>query len=656
MTEKENKILREAQERLRKCEEDDSENRRMALSDLEFTAVEGAQWPQHIRAERDAENRPCLTINKMPVFVDQVVGDQRMNRPSVKVIPVDSRGDKEVARILGGWIKHVQQISRADVAIDHAFEHAVTCGYGAFRVVTKYVSDQVFEQDVFIEKIDNALAVYWGPHTEYDCSDAMYCFVVSEIDREEFRQKYDVEPIPYSGGDSRYSESWSAKDKIRIVEYYVKEATKKTIYLLADGRVVDKLMDGDIEERRRIVNSYKIKWYLLHGGGILEEKVWAGRKYIPVIPVWGKELNVGGKRVIRGLIRNAKDPQRMYNYWQSCDTELVALQPKSPYMITPKQIEGHEQMWNNAHKHNKPYLLVNADKEMPHWPKRETPPQVSTAMVEKLKESDQEMRDTVGLQKASLGMQSNERSGVAIRERKKEGDIGTFAFVDNLARSVEHMGRILVDVAPSVLDTQRVIRLGLDNGEYEFREVNVEAPDGSVLHDLSIGSYDVVVTVGPSFTTQRTEANESMREFIQYYPEAAPVIGDLYAKSMDWPGSDELSQRLEFLIPPEIRQAIAAKKAAQEGRTVQPPTGTSSEPSPEQQAVAQDMEFKQKEFEMKMKEWEFKLKQEEARLEGLRLQNDLSSKEKVRQYLEELKKEEEDEDENSSKPSKSAEK
>jgi hypothetical protein len=643
--EQEQKILKEARERLKKAMDDDSENRRMAKEDLEFVAVVGSQWPADVKAFRTGSMRPCLEINKMPVYIDQVVGDQRMNRPSIKVVPVDSAGDPKVARIFGGWIKHVQDISKSDVAIDHGFEHAVTCGYGALRVVTKYVSDNAFEQEAYIQKIDNALAVFWGKHSEYDCSDAMYCFIVSDMDREEFKEKYGEEPLPFDAADSQYIEGWATKDTVRLAEYFVKEPVTKTIYLLESGEVVEKVPEGQKEVRKRKVEGYKIIWRLLAGNKVLEEKDWPGKKYIPVIPIWGKEFNVAGKRYIRGLIRNSKDSQRMLNFWHSVNTEVVTMQPRVPYLVTPKQISGHEAQWDNLHAVNYNYLLVNFDEKAPGWPKREAPPQASSAMVEATREADQDIRDTMGLQRASLGMQSNERSGKAIIERKKEGDVGTYAFVDNLARSIEHLGRVLVDVAPSVLDTERVVRLGLANGEYEQEAVNVEDPTtGKILNDLSVGTYDIVVTVGPSFTTQRTEAAQSMQQFIQYYPGAAPLIGDLYAKAMDWPGSEEVSQRLEFLLPPEIKTKLAAEAAKKVGgEGPPPPEPPTPPPSPEQQMQMQEAQMALQESQLKLQEMQLKVEQEKEKLKGLMIKNEMEvvqSKEGIKKLIDEIAMEE----------------
>jgi hypothetical protein len=616
-SEKDKKILKEIQDRLQKAKDDDFENREMALDDLKFVGIEGAQWPEDVKAARTSEGRPCLTINKMSTFIDQVVGDQRMNRPTIKVIPVDSNGDIETARILGGWIKHVENISKADIAVDHGFEQTVTCGYGALRVVTKYVNGISNDQDAYIEKVENALAIYWGKSSEYDRSDAKYCIIITDMDRDEYEEKYDREPMEFNTLNSNYVEGWCTKDTVRLAEYFVKVPKKEKFYFLDDGRAVKKVEKGDIVISDRIVESYDIKWYLVDGGNILERNDWVGKKYIPIIPIWGKELNVGGKRVIRSLIRNAKDSQRMYNYWNSVDTEVITLQPRVPYFVTAKQISGNEGMWNESNKKNYPYLIVNPDKDAPGWPKREMPPQASSGMIERIQNTDQEMRDTVGLQKASLGMQSNERSGRAIIERKKEGDTGTFAFIDNLSRSIEQVGRVLIDIAPGILDTERVVRLGLVDGSQEFVGINKEVTIGGIsqiLNDISVGTYDIVVTVGPSFSTQRTEARQSMQEFIQYYPNAAPFIGDLYAKAMDWPGAEEVSERLAFLLPSEVKEAKALKEAKQSGEL--PPTPPPPPPPPPEEILAlEQSKLKLQEGEIKLQEGKIKLQEEAIGLE-----------------------------------------
>lgn len=617
-TEKKAKILREAKDRFRIASDYDRHNRIAAYEDMEFIANERSQWPENIRKDRELANQPCLVINKLPVFIDQVVGDQRQNRPSIKVIPVDSNDDINTARILGGWMRHVQSISKSDIAIDHGFEHAVACGYGAVRVITDYISDMTTDQEAYIKKIDNALAVYWGPCSEYDCSDAMYCFVVSnDMSKEEFEEKYKEQPVDFAS-DSMFVEY--SKDTVRLAEYFVKEPMYTTIYQLSDGTIVKKLEEGQTYVKKRDVKSYKIMWYLLSGDSVLDYKEWPGKKYIPIIPIWGKEFNVGGKRYVRGLIRNAKDVQRMYNYWSSIDTEVVALQPRNPYFVTPEMIQNHQTMWDEAGKKNRFYLLFDPDRNFPGGPKREAPPQLSSALTQKIATTDQEMRDVVGLQKASLGMQSNERSGAAIRERKQEGDTGTFAFIDNLSRSIEHVGRVLLDIAPTILDTERIIRLGLDDGEFEFDAVNVQSSAG-IINDLSVGTFDVVVTTGPSFATQRSEARQSMQEFIQYYPAAAPLIGDLYAKAMDWIGAEEFAERLTEVLPPAIKLKVALKKAKRNGASQEELEAIQAQFSGQQSNPVEESKVLISQIEVEIEK--IKLLQEQEKLKALQIKNQL---------------------------------
>jgi hypothetical protein len=454
------------------------------------------------------------------------------------------------------------------------------------------------------------------------------------MDKDEYEEKYDADPVPFNYADSQYVAGWATKDTVRLAEYFVKEHKTKDLYMLQDGTIVEKLEPGQEYTRHRKADSITIMWYLLSGNKVIDYKEWAGKKYIPIIPFWGKEFNVGGKRIVRGLVRNGKDSQRMYNYWQSCDTEVVALQPRSPYMLTPKQIEGHETMWNTAGKKSNFYLLVNADKDVAGaFPQRQAPPQASSAMVEKISMADQDMRDTMGLQKAALGMQSNERSGAAIRERKQEGDTGTFAFVDNLARTLEYLGRVLVDIAPVILDTERMVRLGLDGGKFDFDAVNVKGPDGKILNDLSVGTYDIVVTVGPSFSTQRTEARQSMQEFIQYYPQAAPIIGDLYARSSDWPGAEEFADRLEEILPPEIKAKVKAKRAKEEGT---PPEEVEQPQAPPPDPI---MVMKVQQEEAKLKEAQLQVAQEAEKLKALQIKTtyiEAQSKESVMKMVDEI--------------------
>ena len=554
-------FLRDAREQYRQGQEAETETRELAYEDLEFFG--GKQWPDDILSRRDAKGRPSLTINRLATFVDRIVGDQRQNRPSIKARPVDNHADPEVADVIEGLIRNIESVSNADIAYDTAYEYAVICGMGFFRITTDYADEDTFEQDIRIEPIYNPFSVTFDPGAvKYDRSDAQYAFVDDVITRAEFERRFPkAQVVSFDESRSGDIQDWFiSKDKVRIAEYWYKEPVKRKIYQLSNGIVKweEDLKPGDDPVKDRVVDTFRIYRAVISGVEILEGPyLWPG-KYIPIIPVWGRELNLNGKRVLRGLVRFAKDPQRLYNYWRSADCEMVALAPKSPYLVTPAMIEGHEKIWSRAHEENYNFLPYNPDPQLPGvLPKRELPPPLSTALQQNILISADEIKATTGIFDASLGARRNETSGRAIIARQRESDIGTFGFLDNLTRSIEYAGRILIDLIPKIYDTARVVRVrGFDESE-QFVEVNKPVIDEDVavtkvLNDLTVGKYDVVVTVGPSYNTQRMEAADSLIKFIQAIPQAGALMADLVAENMDWPGADKISRRLKKILPTGI--------------------------------------------------------------------------------------------------------
>lgn len=545
-------VIKEARKRFEYAADAELDNRTNALEDLRF--CNGEQWPESIKKQRDDEGRPCLTINRLPQFVKHVINSQRQNRPSINVNPADDKSDPGLARVYKGMIRNIEQQSLADSAYDTALDFGVKGGFGYFRVITEYSSDDVFEQDIRIKRIANPFTVYLDPdHQERDASDMGWCFVTELLDKDVFEEKYpdaDASEFDSGLGDDK---TWFSEDKVRVAEYWRKVPEKKLIGLLEDGTVaeVDKLPVDVQPVKTREVIRHKVEWRLITGKEVLETREWAG-KYIPIIPVFGDETNIEGKKIYSGLVRWAKDPQRMYNYWRTQATELVALAPKAPFLATPEQIEGYEAIWKTANTKTHAYLPYNHTGAP--LPQRQPFANSPLGAVNEALAASDDIKATTGIHNPSLGMESNETSGKAIALRQRQGDNATFNYIDNLSNAIAHCGRILVDLIPKIYDTPRVVRLLNDDRE-EMVEINkvVQTPNGETrINDLSVGKYDVVVTVGPAYATRRQEAAESMLQFIQAAPNTGPLIADLVAKNMDWPGASEIAERLQKSLPPNI--------------------------------------------------------------------------------------------------------
>lgn len=557
------KLIEEAKKRFAKSVEAEAENRKNWIDDVQFYS--GEQWPTEIRKSREIDSRPCLTVNRLPQFVRQVTNDQRQNRPSIKIRPADDNADPETAEILQGLVRHIESNSNADQAYDNAFFYAVTGSFGYFRIVTDYASDNSFEQEIFIRRIANPLSVYGDADSnEPDGSDWNYCFVVEEVPREQFEAEHGKETVADWDQGSGSDGGWVTKEVVRVAEYYYVETQKVKIYLHADGSVSEEPGADptfpDLDSRE--VSKRVVKWAKIGGDKVLDKTDLPGT-YIPVIPVYGDEVIIDGKKELISLIRFAKDPQRMLNYWRSTETELVALQPKAPFVVAEGQLEGYEGEWKQANTKNFAYLTYNPvdvnGNQVPA-PQRQGFAAPPSGVLQGALNAESDLKSVTGIYDASLGAKSNETSGKAILARQKEGDVSTFHFIDNMTRAIRQAGRILVQYIPAIYDTPRVVRILGEDGTEEMRQVNqpvIEKDEQGNpverIYDLGLGTYDVVCAAGPSYSTQRQEAAASMQAILQAAPQLMQVAGDLLVKNLDWPGADELAERLKKTIPPELQ-------------------------------------------------------------------------------------------------------
>jgi hypothetical protein len=567
-----------------------SESREDEIDDLRFYAGSPDnqwQWPADVLATRGAVQgqtinaRPTLTINKLPQHVRQVTNDQRQNRPGAKVIPVDDKADVKVAEVFNGMIRHIEYISDADVAYDTACENQVAYGEGYIRLLTEYCDDDTFDQDIKIGRIRNSFSVYMDPLIQDPTgADAKWCFITEDVTKAEFERMYpDATPITtlqsLGVGDQSIS-NWLNEDTVRIADYYYIDYDKATLNLYPgnatafEGTPEDKQLRAVYgkPKRSRESDRPKVKYCKINGYEILEEREWAG-KWIPVIRIVGNEFEVDGRLYVSGLVRNAKDAQRMYNYWVSQEAEMLALAPKAPFIGYGGQFEGYEEKWKTANTQNWPYLEVNPDvtdgqgSVLP-LPQRAQPPMASSGLLQAKSGAAEDIKATTGQYNASLGMGSNERSGKAILARQKEGDVGTYHYGDNLARGVRHIARQLIDLIPKIYDTQRIARIIGEDGETKMVKINpdqdqpvneIRDEQGIVLEKIynpGVGKYDVVAVTGPGYATKRQEALEAMAQLLQGNPELWKVAGDLFVKNMDWPGAQEMSKRFAKTIDPKI--------------------------------------------------------------------------------------------------------
>lgn len=555
-------ILEKARKRFSAAMEAEKENRDNYVADVEFSSTDD-QWPEEVKRLR-GKDRPMLTINRMNGVVNQIINDYRQNQLTIKVLPASGDASEDIADTLAGLIRNIETQSDSGIAYVNGLNCSSRGGFGYFRIIPEYAGEDVFDQDLRIRPIYNPLTVYMDPAAKLPTrADAGWCFVTDMVKKEELEKQYpDADLKSFDADDD--ARHWCDGEELRVAEYFDKETYQARLGAFSNGMVMEIADDREIEAlaaigitlvRERMAEKTKIVWRKMTYNEVLETREYKIR-HIPVVRVSGQEVDVKGKTKTRSAIFYAKDPQRMFNYWKTSATESVALASKAPWLLTPEQLDGLEDQWGRANTTPFPYLVYN-HAEGQAMPQRNEPPNVPLGELTLANGASDDIKATTGLYDASLGARGNETSGRAIVARQQEGDTATYHFIDNLKKAIEQCGRILLDWIPQVYDAERVIRVLDMEGKPDTKVINQQVYDPltgvtQVLNSLVVGKYDVVITTGPSFASQKLEMVNALQQVLPALPIVGQVAPDLIVKALPFHGADKIAERIERAMPPNI--------------------------------------------------------------------------------------------------------
>lgn len=609
-TKEEREIVRRAQKRFKAAQDWESGARQRLVDDLKFAEADSDnlyQWDQGTYNSRTNDPngpRPCLTINKVRQHNLQILNDARQNKASIDIRPTGDGATYDSAKIFEGVVRHIEYRSNATEAYEAASHSQICGGWGYWRILTEYADQDSFDLDIKIQRVSDTLSIYLDPDIEdFDGSDARWGFVFRDVPKERFEAEYPQwKDVVGRNALCDEGKSWDDGDHVRIAEYYEREEVADRLYSLVDGST---LLRSDIPEdlretfdslkgmpgedgepilirAERRTTRWRVKWYKIAGSRIVDRKDWPGQ-FIPIVRVIGEETVIDGKLDRKGHTRALKDAQRMYNFWTSAAAEFGALQGKTPYVAPAAAIEGYENYWNNANKVNYsvlPYNHMSDDGQTIPPPQRAQPPVQSTAYLTGMQTAAQELMLASGQYQSEMGAPSNERSGVAIQQRQRQGDNATYHYIDHLAQAIRFTGRILIDLIPKVYDTERVVKIMAEDGSLTDIQVDpasqqpvTKMVDGQPVDDEqlkaaqadpdlrdkvatifnpNVGKYAVESDIGPAYATRRQEAFAALSDMLKTNSDLAKIAGDILFKSADFPGADEVAERIKRTIPPNI--------------------------------------------------------------------------------------------------------
>lgn len=541
-------------------------NREAAQEDIQFCI--GNQWDDLVKAKRDAGRKPTLTINRLPAFVAQVLGSRRLNETEIRIIP-DTGGTKPIAKVREGLVRSIQKLSRAKRAYDNAMAGSVMCGIGNFKICLDDAYNDIWARDIRVHPIPDHLAVVWDRAlTDPTGRDATRAFEIETFSKGEFYREWpwatpaDIATDLVSRPNLQMN-GWLGVEDVRVVNYWRIRKEKRLYAMTESGATVD-ITDLDPDDERGVgvmasiatmpdtgepvVRQIVAKFaqlYVCSGTDILDGPYNYPIDRIPIFRVPGWEVRSGERSHRWGLIRHAKDPQRLHNYWRSAVAEKLMQTPRGVWMAADSAVQGREAEWRESHLTDNPLLIWNA--ESGQKPERITPAQVEDALLAQAMITSQDIKDVTNIHEANLGMPSNEVSAVAVKARVGVSDTGTSIYADNLTAAIEEAGRVMNDLIPVVYDSIRTVKVLGEDGAETMQVINdMNNPFSS---DITTGKYAVTATTGPSYDTKRQEQAEGMATLATAMPQVMSVAADLMVESQDWAGADKIATRLRNNMP-----------------------------------------------------------------------------------------------------------
>ncbi len=603
-------LIREALDRWKACQEWQGTEDERTREDIKFANGDPRnkwQWPQDVYNRRtdDGADLPCLTINNTRVHNDMIINAMSKNAYGVKIRPTGGKASYESAKVMQALVQRVEYISKATVQYRKVAEHQVDGGIGYIVLHTDYVSERSFDQDIYLRAAQDPTAVYLDPWIkEPDGSDATFGFEFEKMSRKTFNRKYPnwKDKVSASPLDSYFAD-WLSDNEITLCKYWRKEEKddllvgftdedgEETIKLRSElkkesgkeiyRQLLDDIDEGKIDGQTRRVKRNNVRWYLIAGSTLIDEGDWAG-KYIPICRCPGRELVIDGTLDRKGHTRPLVNAQHMLNYSASVAVETAALAPKAQWLGSARAFEGQEQ-WKDLNVKRYGALMYNdIDDEAPtelqkiDAPQRLDPPRANPSALQGMQDAERQMMMISGQFEAQMGENDTQSaaSGKAIGERKEQGDTATYHFPEHMSDMKRFIGVQLLDLFPKIYDTKRT--LAIMDEKQEKRWIMIDPTLPSATQDLehesedeeavklafnpSVGEYECVSDPGPSYATQRQEAWQAYSLIMQQNQWVASCAADLLAKAGDFPGAEELAERLQKEIKAQKPYLFDASK------------------------------------------------------------------------------------------------
>lgn len=525
------------------------DTRLKAADDMVFAWL--TQWDDTYLSQSDIGYRGEFNILRKAMR--QILTDLTLNPVQVDFDPVDATDDSG-ADLMDGMYRADMRNNTSLEAKKNANQEAVVCGAAAWELRAEWKTNnpdddrQVIKRWPLYEANNN---VMWDPNAKLiDKSDAKYvsCLVsYSEDGYKDLREELTGESEENGDASFKFPEisytfPWiSETNKIYVTRFFHRELKKVKHFIFVDGfGTVKSVAEHEMDDKEdfladngydltdeRTINRYVVTRYIASGGEILEAVVIAG-EHIPIIPQYGERQFVEGEEHYEGIVRLAKDPQRLRNLQLSYLADIVSMSPREKPIFTAEQIQGFEDMYEQSGADNNlPYLLQNAlDVNGQLLPFGAVggikAPDVPPALMMSIAESRAAVDDVAG---AGLpqDITDTDLSGKAVQALQKRMDMQSYTYQDNHKFAMRRDGEIYASMAKDIHDVQQDVTLVKVDGTksketINKEEMNYDTFEREISNDISKMTFDVYANAGPSFESVKEQNKEELKELINGVP------------------------------------------------------------------------------------------------------------------------------------------
>lgn len=541
-------------------------------------------------------NRPQLEFNVLEAYISRLLGEFSKQEPDIEVNAYDEdKADPITIKVVEQHLKHVFMDDNNEHTRYEVYKDLLSGGFSTVKVFTDYEHPMSMSQVIKVERCEPTLCGFDKLARFSHKGDGEFCFQLFPRDKDEFEEENpDIPANTLSFRRDFAGFNWSYQNDnskiIVVADYYEKKRKEETIVQVRDGRVMTmkqyrKLVDtwNDITVPPSIVGKPRktmidtINRYRCIENQVIEFEE-TDFSMLPLVFIDGHSLmiktpkNGNIRQVTRPYVYHAKGAQRLKNFAGISLANEIENTVQHKFMVAKEALPKEEEflqaykdtqkesvlVYNSVHESNPDLPINNPIREIQRVP---CPPEITQAFTG----ADSLIQNVLGSYDASLGINNNQLSGIAIVEAASQSNATAMPYIVGCLQGLQRVAEIYVNLMPKYFTTARTLPILDEKGKRHFVKIN--QPEGLPM-DFDTNVLNVSLKAGASFQVQKSRTIMMVKEIMGM----SPLFGQFMAEkglnfildNMEGKGIEQLKDLTDEWIKQYEQEKQAAQQQAQQ--------------------------------------------------------------------------------------------